>query len=317
MRARATVAALVLVGTTACGRDRSAPVLPVGPTSPSRPVVHVSGTVVDVSGSPVSNAIVTGLSCGSGGTTGETRTDEVGAFTLTAEPMTAEPIGGTGCVTARKEGFLQSTRGIPNSEPVTIRMLRLRAVSGTLVEVDGGAVAGARVTGEGIETVTDANGVFRLDRVGYVLKFAADGFAGIWISVSQPEDASVGLVRIQRAIVLPGASSVRSRISADDVRYELGFDEYGAYCSPCKRIDVAPGHQVVTAQLRWDGPVPLQLWAGADGNDVFRTAIAAPGESALELRVPRGTQFLLVGFPSWPAAPVVTQPVPFELTTRQ
>ena len=102
----------------------------------------------------------------------------------------------------QKEGY--AAGGSAYNEPVegiTLRIQRLRRATGTVVEVDGGPVAGAKVWAPGTATLTDNQGHFVLDQVGGWLSIQADGYVSNGVSVPPGHDLAVGIVRIQRAIL--------------------------------------------------------------------------------------------------------------------
>ncbi len=204
-------------------------------------------------------------------------------------------------------------------EGITLRLQRLRKTTGTVVEVDGGPVPGVKVFADGASTLTDGDGFFSLERVGYFLSLAADGYVSRQLPVPAGQDLALGTLRIQRQIAMSGASRLASRISSADVAYDLSDiweESYGVSCEPCKWINLDTTRRELNVHLQWSGEIPLQLWSAVGGAYVIsQTVTAAPGETAVSLRVTANTRHLLVGIRTQSGqSRGLQQPVPFELT---
>ncbi len=300
-----------------CGDDKAAPLAPTpspAPVStPASITLHATGTVVENGGGPVPDAIVDVWRCGGDVVLVQTLTGSAGEFSLTVD---APP--GNWCVRAHKEGY--TWMATAPAEAITLNLQRLRKTTGTVVEVDGSPVPGAKVYADGASTLTDGKGSFSLERVGYFLSLAADGYVSRQLAVPAGQDLALGTLYIQRQIAMSGASRLESQISSADVAYDLSDiweETYGAWCEPCKWINLDTGQRELSIHLQWSGESPLQLWSTA-GNPYLmaQTATAGPGETALSLRVPATTRHLLVGIRMQSGqSRVFQQPVPFELTT--
>src|SRR6187402_1985506 len=98
---RLTVVCLAGFCVASCGDDHSTPVGPT-PTSTTTPAVlsptfRASGTVVEIGGGPVADAVVSARSCGDthpyNYTFGESITDRLGGFQLDVSSGSQSPIG--------------------------------------------------------------------------------------------------------------------------------------------------------------------------------------------------------------------------------
>ena len=308
---------LVLSSAT-CVKDRATPIgpsasSPVAPSPPPAPSLtfRATGTVVEIDGGPVADATVRAFNCSDNFVFGQTLTDLGGRFTLEVQSP------GRPCLRVEKGGY--AVRSIYNEpiEGITLRIQRLRRATGTVVEVDSGPVAGARVWAPGTAALTDANGHFVLDGVGEWLSVQAEGYLSNGISVPEGHEMAVGTIRIQREILISGGMSFAGRISSNDIDLDL-WDE-GKWCK-CKWISLDTGGRELNVHLQWSGENPLQLLAGEGSYGPFKTAIVKPGESVASLRVSASTVILVVGVRNeasvfQPPFPYPQPPVAFELTT--
>jgi hypothetical protein len=283
--------------------------------------LQASGTVVEIEGGAVAGATVSAKSCDESPSYnhlfGETQTDGGGGFRLTVDSGTQSSIGCVYLVAAKDRYLAASVELRGRADGITIMLQRLREARGTVMEIDGGPLAGVSVTaGRGATTTTDATGHFVLREVGTRLWLSKSGYVSRDVAVQEGQDVALGAVNLQRAIGLSNRSRVVSRISSADVQYDfMEMWDRGTFCSPCKWIDVETGHQTLEIQLRWSGDTPLTLWA-ADGPPYggLRIATQKPGESAVTMLVPPAVRVLLVGIRSATFDPQpVPQPVPFEL----
>jgi hypothetical protein len=143
---------------------------------------------------------------------GETQTDGNGGFQLTVDSGTHSPIGCVYLVVAKERYVGITVHPTGSTEDLTIMLQRFREATGTVVEIDGGPVAGVSVTtggSKGVMTTTDARGRFVLRDVGNHLWFSKDGYVNRELVVPQGQDVALGTVNLQRAIRL----SVRSRVA--------------------------------------------------------------------------------------------------------
>ena len=251
----------------------------------------------------------------------ETQTDAMGSFRLEFDSSLV-PSRCSVYLRAKKEGYVQNTVPLVTGVSNTIMIQRLRQVTGIATEVDGGPAAGVRVrsSATGPSTYTDSSGSFVLAGVGNYLTLSGDAFVERLVDVPAGADADLGTVYIQRRIVLSAGSRVTTGISSRDVAADLTWlwGDPPAWCSPCKEIDLETGQQDLEIQLEWSSAVRLELWAGAYSPvQVALRAAAGAGSSALTLRVPAATRFLLVGLPSdtsVPSPPKLSEPLTFTLT---
>jgi len=320
---RRTMIYLAFVCTVACGDEGPTPVAPTPTSKPSpnpspspAPVsttFRATGTVVEIEGGPVADATVRAFNCSmSNLVLGQTLTDVSGRFTLEVQ----SPSGP--CLLVQKEGYAAGRSNY--NEPIdgiTLRIQRLRRATGTVVEVDGGPVAGARVWAPGTAALTDANGRFVLDGVGEWLSAQAEGYLSNGISVPEGHDMAVGTVRIQRQILISRGTGFAGRISSNDIDIDL-WDE-GNWCT-CKWIDLDTGGLELIVRLQWSGENPLLLLAAEGGYGPYKGATGKPGESAVSIVVSAATRYLVVGVRNQasvfqPPLPHTQPPVAFELTT--
>lgn len=190
-------------------------------------------------------------------------------------------------------------------------------VAGTVNEVDGGPIAGAKVTvlPAGPVTFTDVSGSFVVPTatVG-LLRFEQDGYETRDWALPQVMGTAVKAL-LQRSVVVSDRSSLSVVLSPADLPSYVGEVYESDYCSPCKliRLRATVPHEIKVV-LRWSGEIPLQLWALAG---VVKGA-AQPSESELTVLVTTGAgdTVLHVGLPLKDRTPQkIQQPVAFELTT--
>ena len=321
---------LALLCAVGCDQHDSVPTTPgrtpLPTTLPS--TIHVSGTVVEIGAGPVAGATVSAGSCDDTPSYAhvfdQTVTDATGVFRMTIDSGSERPIG---CVylIAEKDGYQRGNEKpdeqAENYENITLRIQRLRRVTGRVIEVDsGGAVPGAHLsTGGSTPALSAANGFFVLDGVGTSLSLAKHGFVNRIVGVPEGQDIDLGLVRLQRTIEISAGASLTSHISSMDVPYDDFYRMWddGVFCSPCKLIDLHTQQRDLEIRVHWSGDIPLTLWAGGlVGNtyDELKTPPAPAGQSHLSLRVPATSTVLLVGVPSaTPGQQSVRTRVPFEL----
>jgi hypothetical protein len=265
--------------------------------------------VVEIGGEGVEGASVAAVEgCNPAQVLTETRTDALGSFRLEFDSSLVRN-GCAAALRAKKEGYVPATMTLHAGVSHTIKLQRLRQVTGIVTEVDGGPAASVRVAGSpstAAATYTDSNGSFALADVGNYLFLSRDGFVDRFVDVPAGQEVDLGTVYIQRRILLSRGAHIATRISSIDVASDLTWlwGDPPAWCSPCKEIDLETGQGELEIQLQWSGPVALELWAGAYTNvPVALKATPRPGESSLTLRVPAATRFLLVGLSSDTSVP--------------
>ena len=313
-----------LVGVVACGGDDPSPIAPSAlPAAVT--TFRASGTVREIAGGPVAEAVVSAMSCDETPSYhhvfGKTSTDSTGGFLLQVDSGTESPIG---CVYLRveKTGYVPASLEWGRSgNGLLIEVLRLRKATGRLVEIDGGPVAGATITisGQTTTATTNAAGFFTLDGVGRGASFSKNGYVERGVVVPDGRDVDLGTVYIQRSISLARGKAVVSRLSSADVAYDF-YDmwDVGVFCNPCKWIDLETGQQNVYVQLKWSGEAPLTLWSTTDYYNASRVVTARPGESVLSVVVDAATRGLLVGLKSdsFDSPYPIAEPIAFEVSVR-
>ena len=203
-----------------------------------------------------------------------------------------------------------------------------RTVSGTIGEVDGGPLAGAKVTTAYTSPAfTDAAGAFSVAFPAYVRANVITADAAGYESRQFPfsagaADVRLGTIRLQPIILLAELTSLAGILSPNDLfSYVGGYD--GFECSPCKPLRLRVGTtQRILVSLRWTGSTPLRLWAQLtkDGRllDDVLTATAVRGQSDLALVVPAspGDTRLWVGLPALSDSKGLDGPIAFQVTTQ-
>jgi hypothetical protein len=218
---------MVLSCAVACGKEDSSPIAPSPPLPPS--VFRASGTVVEIQGGPVADASVSAARCGSGAPQdidifARALTDASGSFVLTEDAGAVAP---SGCIALRieKEGYVPFWQsGQMNMNGITIRLQRLRRVTGRVVEVDGGPLSRVEVSyapNRSAPTFTNETGFFALNDVGGYLTFRKSGYVQRGVTIPEGQDIDLGVVNVQPTIVVSGSSSLVSRISSADVDYDI------------------------------------------------------------------------------------------------
>lgn len=206
-----------------------------------------------------------------------------------------------------------------------------KTVSGTIGEVDGGSLAGAKVTSAYTSPAfTDATGAFSVAYPAYVraniIAVSVAGFESRQIAFSSgTADVTLGTIRLQPTILLAEMTSLAGILSPNDLPFYIGNDYTSDdYCSPCKPLRLRVGTtQNILVSLKWSGSTPIQLWAQLtkDGRllDDLLTATAAPGRSELVLAVPAssGDTRLWVGLAALNGSTKhLDGPIAFQLTTQ-
>ena len=309
------IACLGLSCAIACGQQATQPTPP--PTPPRPVTLRITGTVVENGGGPVAEASVEAFTCSSDRSQAQTLTDTIGGFLLTIDAATST----TACVFLRvqKVGYAIETAQVRKLEGVMISLQRERRVSGTIVEIDGGPVEGVSISNAGSSPVSTAfsaaNGFFAVTGVAKFMNLVKEDFVSRFIEVPAGQDVDLGIVPLQRRILVKNGSRVSGRLSPADVVYSDTYPMWdeGIWCAPCKRFDLDGRPEELVADLRWSGAIPLQLWASDAYTDVIGRP--EPGASALTLRLPPTARFLLIGVPSSTLSPEpLQQPINFELS---
>ena len=317
---RLVIIGLALACALACGEDSTpvapsrTPAAPSPAPAPNSTTFRATGTVVEVDGGPVPDAIVSFIHCNDRFELGRTLTDHAGGFILEVQSLTTGS-----CMRVQKDGYEGLSQFFNGPiEGVTLRMQRLRQTTGTVFEVDGGPVAGVKVSASGAATFTNANGSFILDEVGGWLSLSAAGYVSNAVMVPKGQNIALETVRIQREILISGETSFAGRISSDDVSYDL-WDE-GNWCT-CKWTTLDTGGRKLNVSLNWSGESPLFLLAAEEGYGPYTAATGKPGEAAVSILVSAATRYLVVGLRNkasvfQPPLPHTLPPIAFELTTN-
>src|SRR5262249_29173897 len=159
----------------------------------------------------IADATVSAVNCTSSGSGpnasifAETPTDADGRFLLSFVPSVTCML-----LWVKKEGYVSTSLSLSKSvDGLRVDLQRLRQVSGKVVEVDGGPVAGVRVVSSGVNgpvTFTDDTGSFVQPVVGTSLRLDKPGYVFKDVDVPPGPDAvALGTVRIQRAISVSGS----------------------------------------------------------------------------------------------------------------
>jgi hypothetical protein len=247
-------------------------------------------------------------------------TDASGSFVLTQDVGAVAP---SGCIFLRieKEGYVPFGQSVQmNLNGITIRLQRLRRVTGHVVEVDGGPLSRVEVRyapNRSAPTFTDETGFFAVNDVGGYLTFRKGGYVERGANVPEGRDVDLDVIHIQRTMVVTGASSLVSRISSADVDYDLSWWGPEFVCNPCKEIELQTEQRDLEIRLQWTGHPQLQLWVASGYYGRILNAAAQPGESTLTLPVDATASIMYVGvsYPIGAPQPAFAGPVPFELTT--
>jgi hypothetical protein len=317
---RLVIICLALACALACGDEgptsvapSRTPATPGPPPAQSSTPFRANGTVVEINAGPVADAVVSFVHCSDRSELGRTLTDAAGGFAVEVQSQSRP------CLRVQKEGYVPLAPYFNGPiEGVTLRMQRLRQTTGTVFEVDGGPVAGVKVSASGAATFTNANGSFSLGEVGGWLSLSAAGYVSNAVMVPEGQDIALETVRIQREILISGETSLAARISSDDVNYDL-WDERN-WCT-CKWITLDTGGRKLNVSLNWSGESPLFLLAAEEGYGPYTAATGKPGEAAVSILVSAATRYLVVGLRNkasvfQPPLPHTVPPIAFELTTN-
>jgi hypothetical protein len=168
-----------------------------------------------------------------------------------------------------------------------------------VVDTEGRPIAGAHVSGTGIDTYSDAGGAFRFSfamttwKVSVVAAGYETGERG-WIRGQS--DVTLHVV-LQRTVVVGVGGQVTLDLTNDDLPYYVGEAYDSDYCAPCKlvRISGLAGTGRARVTLRWDasGDSGLQLWA-SDGYNVIP---APPGDAGTRVVEVGARDSIYVGLP--------------------
>jgi len=308
--------------TIACSEDGGTPTSPTPSSStqripPAPPKSDVSGTVVEIGGGPLAAAKVSGRSCDRRFlVTNETLTDAHGAFRLNLE---SSP-GGCLNFAVEKSGYeFAGPWSTETMTEVTLKMQRLRRVTGQVFEVDGSPLAGviAKIRGKSpASTLTDASGFFVLSGVGGFFFLEMTNFAPKTVLVPEGQDLDLGRINLQRKIGIAPGSRLTIRLSPSDASEDWGED---VLCSPCKVIDLLePRQQELSAEIHWAGSIPLTVWAASNYWDPFGVPSVRPDECTVLGRVQPGAHHLWVGVRTDVHAPQsIAEPITFELFLKE
>ena len=185
--------------------------------------------------------------------------------------------------------------------PVTLK----RTIRGSVREVNGGPLAGVRVTSirngtrTDREAMSDVNGRFEFaDYADNTLVFAKSGYGvGAWEMPTNagPEEVLTIAIKLQKEIRISPGMSIAGTITSDDLTYssEIGntFWEGQFVCRHCKEVFVSPPtEQGGSIRLSWTGGGPLTLWAGDYYGGPILRVTGSPGTSALSVVIPTGGQ---------------------------
>ena len=204
-----------------------------------------------------------------------------------------------------------------------------RTVSGTIGEVDGGPLAGAKITTAYTSPAfTDATGAFSVAypasvRANVITADAAGYEIRQFPFSSGTADVKLGTIRLQPTILLAESTSVAAVLSPNDLLAYFGGFYDGFECSPCKPFWLRVGTtQNILVTLKWSGSTPLRLWAQLTKNgrllDDVLPAKAVPGQSELVLVAPASPDDtrLWVGLPFLESAKHLDGPIAFQVTTQ-
>ena len=171
--------------------------------------------------------------------------------------------------------------------------------SGVVVDTEGRPIAGAHVSGTGVDTYSDAGGAFGFSfpmttwKVGFVAAGYETGERGWMRGLS---DVTLHVV-LQRTVVVGVGGQVTLDLTNDDLPYYVGEAYDSDYCGPCKlvRISGLAGTGRARVTLRWGaGDDPgLQLWA----SDGYNVTPAPPGEAATRVVEVGAQDWIYVGLP--------------------
>jgi hypothetical protein len=293
-----------------CGHPRSSG-NPEGPTpvpvaTPAPTTITWTGTVVEIGGGPVAGATIHVLQ----GSV-DTVSDEFGAFSLTL-PIVAPRFW---TLQVSKSGYDPAGAYLQFTNGVKIELQRQRQVTGRVLDsVDGRPVPNLTVGFQAPQALTDSNGSF-VTTAGRELRLQGNGFVSREIELPPgPQDASLGDVRIQRSIVIPGPLRLSVVLSENDPEEQFFADsDDNVSCFPCKWIDVVPGGPLqLDVHSSAAGPFVVAFVTDSYGN-VTRTGIA-PGGFDAQVQLPAGVGYLLIGLRTSPGVRVpLAQPVTFDM----
>jgi hypothetical protein len=187
------------------------------------------------------------------------------------------------------------------------------ALTGIVREIDGGPIAGVKVTGlpAGPLTLSDGTGAFSFSQFpGILVRAEKEGYESRDYALS----ASAMNLTMQRMVVVSEGSSLLTQLSPADLSHYVGEPYESDYCRPCKVIRLRADHAGdVKVRLRWPPQFELRLWAHA-GAIVGRAEPRTSELTAIVSAEP-GDTLLHVGFPFGGAPQILITPLTFELTT--
>lgn len=187
------------------------------------------------------------------------------------------------------------------------------ALTGIVREIDGGPIAGVKLTvlPAGPVTLSDGTGAFSFSHFqGSLVRAEKEGYESRDYGLS----ASTMNLTMQRMVVVSEGSSLLTQLSPADLPHYVGEPYESDYCRPCKVIRLRADHAGdVKVRLRWPPQFELRLWAHA-GAIVGRAEPRTSELTAIVSAEP-GDTLLHVGFPFGGTPQIVTTPLTFELTT--
>ena len=171
--------------------------------------------------------------------------------------------------------------------------------SGTVADTEGRPVAGAHISGTGVDAYSDAGGAFAFSFPMTIsaVRFDAEGIeSGIRAWMAGQSDVTLRVV-LQRTVAVSIGGNVTVGLTNDDLPYYVGEAYDSEYCRPCKLIRIegfpATGWARVTLRLGAEGDSRLQMWA----SDGFNVALAQPGDAGTLVIDVNARKWIYVGLP--------------------